>query len=84
MPAAPYCSTSAAGIPAVRVAGFHECELLLPTAAFFLLGVLAFYRRSRILAGVCCCLALLCAGALTATIHAPGPPPRAGLRETAP
>jgi len=65
----------AAGILAARLAGFHESELFLGAAAFILLGALAFYRRSRILAGVCCCLGLLCAGALTAVIHAPGPAP---------
>jgi competence protein ComEC len=65
----------AAGILAARFTGFHEPELFCATGAFFLLGVLALYRRSRALAGVCCCLGLVCAGALTALIHAPGPPP---------
>jgi competence protein ComEC len=65
----------AAGILAARVAGFHQSELFLATGAFLLLGMLASFRRARILAGVCCCLGLLCAGALTAVIHAPGPAP---------
>ncbi len=43
--------------------------------AFLLLGGLALYRRARALAGVCCCLGLVCGGALTAVIHAPGPAP---------
>jgi competence protein ComEC len=65
----------AAGILAARFAGFHESELFCAIGAFLLLGLLALYRRSRTLAGVCCCLGLLCAGALTALIHAPGPAP---------
>jgi len=39
------------------------------------LGALALYRHSRLLAGLCAALGLVCAGALTAVLHAPGPAP---------
>jgi competence protein ComEC len=65
----------AAGILAARFTGFHEPELFCAIGAFLLLGLLALYRQARALAGICCCLGLLCAGALTALIHAPGPAP---------
>jgi competence protein ComEC len=65
----------AAGILATRFAGFHEFELFGAIAAFLLLGMLALHRHSRALAGVCGCLGLVCAGALTALLHAPGPAP---------
>lgn len=44
-------------------------------AIFLVLGILALFRHSRILAGVCCCLGLFCAGVQTAIVHAPAPPP---------
>jgi competence protein ComEC len=65
----------AAGILAARFIGFHQPELFAAGGAFFLLGLLAVHRRSRALAGVCAALGLVCAGALTALLHAPGPPP---------
>ena len=65
----------AAGILATRFAGFHQFELFGAIAAFLLLGVLALYRRSHVLAAVCGCLGMVCAGALTALLHAPGPAP---------
>jgi competence protein ComEC len=65
----------AAGILATRFAGFHESELFGAIAAFLLLGMMARRRRSPALAGICGCLGLVCAGALTAVLHSPGPTP---------
>src|ERR1017187_5661069 len=65
----------AAGILVSRFVPFQSSELFGAIAAFLLLGILALFRRSRILAGICCSLGLFCAGALTALVHAPGPPP---------
>jgi competence protein ComEC len=65
----------ASGILVSRFVTFHEFELLAAIAAFLVLGVLSLLRRSRILAGVCCCLGLFCTGTLTALAHAPGPAP---------
>ncbi len=65
----------AAGILAARFVPFHQSELLAAGAAFFLLGVLALARKSRVLAGICCLLALFFSGALIALLRQPGPPP---------
>jgi len=65
----------AGGILVSRFVPFRQSELLAAIGAFLLLGVLALVRRSRVLAGVCCCLGLFCAGALTAVVHTPGPAP---------
>jgi competence protein ComEC len=65
----------ASGILVFRFVAFQLPELLLAIAAFLLLGLLALYRGSRVLAGACCCLGLFFAGVLTALAHAPGPPP---------
>src|SRR5205823_1162595 len=43
--------------------------------SFLLLGVVAVWRASRVLAGICCLLGLFCAGVLTALVHRPGPAP---------
>jgi competence protein ComEC len=48
-------------------------------AAFLLLGVLATWRKSGILAGVCCCLGLFFAGALVAVANLPVPPPEVNV-----
>jgi competence protein ComEC len=66
----------ASGILVSRFVPFQTPELLGAIAAFLLLGTLAFRRRSRILAGTCCCLGLFCAGALTAAGHHPAPRPQ--------
>jgi competence protein ComEC len=42
---------------------------------FFVLGCLALWRGSRALAGLCCLLGLVFAGALDSRVHTPGPPP---------
>src|SRR5689334_6386475 len=65
----------AAGILVSRFVQFQAAELSGAIAAFLLLGMLALYRRARLLAGICCALGLTATGALTALAHAPGPPP---------
>ena len=65
----------AAGIVVSQFADFRQAHLLAAIAAFLLLGALAMARRSSILAGACCTLGFLCAGALLALVHAPPPPP---------
>jgi competence protein ComEC len=65
----------AAGILAGRFAPFRAPELLWVIAVFLALGVISIWRRARVLAGVCCLLGLVAAGALTALAHRPGPPP---------
>lgn len=69
----------AAGILVARFVPFHEPELLAAMAAFTLLGIPAGRLRA-----VCASLALFFAGALTALLHTPGPPPTidATARET--
>ena len=65
----------AAGILVSRFVPFQPSELFGAITAFLLLGVLALFRHSRVLAGTCCSLGLFCAGALTALAHAPAPRP---------
>lgn len=65
----------ASGILVSRFVPFHQFELLAAVVAFLLLGTLALWRKSRVLAGACCCLGLFFAGALAALVHTPGPPP---------
>jgi competence protein ComEC len=65
----------AAGILVSRFVPFEIRELLIAIAALFLLGILSLWRARRVLAGVCCLLALLFAGVLTSVVHRPGPPP---------
>jgi competence protein ComEC len=65
----------ASGILVSRFVPFHQFELLAAIAAFLLLGILALWREARLIAGICCCLGLFFAGALTAFVHTPGPPP---------
>ena len=65
----------AAGILAARFVPFRTHELMLIIAAFLALGIVAITRRARVLAGICCLLGLVAAGALTAEAHRPGPAP---------
>ena len=65
----------ASGILAARFVPFRKSELLAAIAALLLLGILAGWRKARMAAGACCFTGLFCAGALTALVHAPGPPP---------
>lgn len=66
----------AGGILVSRFAFFSEAELLAAIAALLLLGILALWRKARVVAGACCCLGLFFAGALVALVRAPGPPPQ--------
>jgi competence protein ComEC len=65
----------AAGILVSRIDLFATRELLTVIAALFLLGLLSLRQRNRALAGACCLIAFLFAGALTAVVHRPAPPP---------
>ncbi|HEY2012384.1 MAG TPA: ComEC/Rec2 family competence protein [Bryobacteraceae bacterium] len=65
----------ASGILVARYVPFDPAELFGAIAALLVLGILAFHRRSRVLAGACCSLGFLCVGVLTALAHTPGPPP---------
>src|SRR5450759_4418564 len=65
----------ASGILVYRYVPFGGPELLGAIAAFFALGLLALWRGSRGLAGICCLLGLFFAGAFDSRVHAPGPPP---------
>ena len=72
-----------AGIFANRMLGMSVAESAWPVAAFLLLSALARGTRSAVpRAGIT--LAFFFAGALTETLHRPGPPPEidAGPRET--
>jgi len=65
----------AAGILVARFVPFQQSELLAALGALLGLSVLAFCRKARTLATICCWLGLVPAGALTALRHRPGPPP---------
>jgi len=64
-----------AGILAARFVPFRTSELMLVIGAFLALGTIAMIRRARVLAGICCLLGLVAAGALTALAHRPDPAP---------
>ena len=66
----------AGGILASRFVPFSQSELLPAIAALLILGILALWRKARVVAGACCCVGLFFAGALIALVHAPGPPPQ--------
>ncbi len=74
----------AAGILAARSVSFRQTELLAAICGFVLLAVVSHLRQFRALRTICTALALFAAGALTAVLHAPGPPPYidATARET--
>ncbi len=74
----------AAGILVARSVSFRHTELLAAIGGFVLLAVVSHLRHSRALRTVCTALALFAAGALTAVLHAPAPPPYidATARET--
>lgn len=65
----------AGGILVSRFVPFETSELIAAIALLFALGLLSLWRRARVLAGVCCLLGLLFAGALCAVARRPGPPP---------
>jgi len=65
----------AGGILVFRFVPFGQAEILGAICGFLLLGVIAFWRGARVLAGACCLLGLFFAGAFDARVHAPGAPP---------
>ena len=65
----------ASGILVYRFIPIGPSESLPAIAAFLVLGCLALWRGSRVLAGACCMLGMFFAGALDSFIHTPGPPP---------
>ena len=65
----------ACGILVARFVPFHILELFAAIGAFAALSVVARLQAARTLAMICCWLGLIPAGALTALLHAPGPPP---------
>ena len=65
----------ASGILVFRFVPFGQSELVAAIGAFLLLGLLALWRGSNVLAGACCLLGLFFAGAFDARVHVPGPPP---------
>src|SRR5581483_9121413 len=74
-PLIPPLAAIAAGIFASRFVRFGIRELLVVLVLFLLLGTIAWWRKSRWLAGVCCLLGMAAAGALADLAHRPGPPP---------
>jgi len=74
-PLLPPLAAIATGILASRFVSFGTHELLIVIAAFLALGAIALWRRARVLAGACCLLGFLFAGALTDLAHRPGPRP---------
>ena len=65
----------AAGILVSRYVPFSQFELLWTIAAFLALGILALWRKAKILAGACAAFGLFFAGILTDLTHTPGAPP---------
>jgi competence protein ComEC len=65
----------AAGILVSRYVPFRESELLPIVCAFLFLGVLAIWRKARLIAGLSACLGFFFTGMLIDVAHTPGPPP---------
>ena len=74
-PLLPPLAAIATGILASRFVSFETRELFIVIAAFAILGAIALWRRARVLAGTCCLLGLVFAGALVDMAHRPGPRP---------
>src|ERR1035441_2983704 len=74
-PLIPPLAAIATGILASRFVSFETRELFIVIAAFAILGAIALWRRARVLAGTCCLLGLVFAGALVDMAHRPGPRP---------
>ena len=74
-PLLPPLAAIAAGILVSRLTQFDTRELCIVITAFGILCGIALWRRARVLAGACCLLGLLFAGALVDLAHRPGPPP---------
>ncbi len=65
----------ASGILVYRFIPLGLSESLGAIAAFFILGCLALWRGSRVLAGACCLFGIFFAGTLDSLVHAPLPSP---------
>jgi len=65
----------ATGILVSRVVDFEIRELLTVIVALVLLGIFSLWRRSSVLGGACCLLALTFGGSLLELAHRPGPRP---------
>ncbi|MEO8595703.1 MAG: ComEC/Rec2 family competence protein [Candidatus Solibacter sp.] len=65
----------ASGILVNRYVTLPAWESAAAMSAYFALGAFALWRGSRMLAGICCMLALAFAGIWDARLHAPGPAP---------
>jgi competence protein ComEC len=74
-PLLPPLAAIATGILASRLVSFGIPELFIVIAIFATLCAIALWRRARVLAGACCLLALLFAGALVDLAHRPDPRP---------
>jgi competence protein ComEC len=74
-PLLPPLAAIATGILASRFVSFETRELFIVIAAFAILGAIALWRRARVLAGTCCLLGLVFAGALVDLAHRPGSRP---------
>ena len=74
-PLLPPLAAIATGILASRFVSFETRELFIVVAAFAILCAIALWRRARVLAGACCLLGLVFAGALVDLAHRPGPRP---------
>ena len=74
-PLIPPLAAIATGILASRFVSFETRELFIVMAAFATLGAIALWRRARVLAGACCLLGFVFAGALVDLAHRPGPWP---------
>jgi competence protein ComEC len=74
-PLIPPLAAIAAGILASRFVSVEIRELCIVIAAFAILCTIALWRRARVLAGACCLLGFMFAGALVDLAHRPGPRP---------
>src|ERR1039458_7663539 len=70
-PLLPPLAAITTGILASRFVSFETRELFIVIAAFAILGAIALWRRARVLAGTCCLLGLVFAGALVDLAHRP-------------
>jgi len=74
-PLLPPLAAIASGMLASRFVSFETRELFIVIAATAILSAIALWRRARVLAGACCLLGFVFAGALVDLAHRPGPPP---------
>ena len=71
----------AAGVTATRLSAFQLHELVAALTLFLAFALVARFRRAPRLAFVCLNLAIVSAGALTATLHRPSNPPELDSRD---